>query len=104
MSVRAPTIEIFTKGSFSALRHYGGTRIISLLNEAIIPNSEIRKSKDAKELALELTIGHKLANGLRLSLITHNKHPDILSVFGIDSTYAFNRKNSSKLCFGVKNL
>jgi hypothetical protein len=91
MSVRAPTNEIFTKDAFSILEHYHGPRIISLLNEAIISNSEIRTSKDAKELALELTIGHKLANGLRLSLLTHNNHPDILSVFGIDSTYSFNQ-------------
>jgi len=90
MSVRAPTKEIFTKHPFSVSKHYKGPGIITLLGQAIIPNNEILKNKVVKELALELTIGHKLANGLRLSLLTHNKYPDILSVFGIDSTYAFN--------------
>lgn len=69
---------------------YSGVGTETLLGESLLHNSEFLKNKGFKELAIELVIGHKLANKLRLSVLTHNERPNSLSVFGIDSTYAFN--------------
>lgn len=50
----------------------------------------LHRKEGVPNLAEELTIGHQVSNQLRLSTITHNEHPDTLSIFGIDSIYAFN--------------